>query len=55
MNKIEKILDYLKQRNSGIFDFKKNVSNTIDELKDKHNKRHKDASHCKYFIKRRCS
>ena len=35
MNKIEKILDYLKQRNSGIFDFKKNLSNTIDELKDK--------------------
>ena len=35
MNKFEKILDYLKQRNSGIFDFKKNVSNTIDELKDK--------------------
>lgn len=35
MNKFEKILDYLKQRNSGIFDFRKNVSNTIDELKDK--------------------
>ena len=35
MNKLEKNLDYLKQRNSGIFDFKGNVINTINELKEK--------------------
>ena len=35
MNKFKKNLDYLKQRNSGMFDFKKNVLNTINELKEK--------------------
>ena len=35
MNKFEKNIDYLKQRNSGIFDFKSNVLNTVDELKEK--------------------
>ncbi len=35
MNKFEKNLDYLKQRNSGIFDFKRNILITIDDLKEK--------------------
>lgn len=35
MNKFKKNLNYLKQRNSGMFDFKKNVLNTINELKEK--------------------